>query len=108
MIYEDAMLLTYMGYYVRRIAWHSPKQFVRYLEGHRYNPYRSGYSGGWHPKDADLVAEDWEIYNNYPDYWQGWYYPEMRKREICYYYGLSNGRKWCNKLKDEAIAAQHI
>jgi hypothetical protein len=99
MTYEEAMLLAIAGYPVRRIAWHSPKQFVRYVEDSRYNPYRSGWSGGWYPKDIDLVAEDWDLYDNYPEIWNGWYYPWMRKREPAWYYGLGNGRKWHNYLK---------
>lgn len=81
MTYEEAMLLAAAGYTVRRLAWHSPKQFVRYIPDHKYRSWKGFSNSSWYPKEVDTIAEDWDIYEDYPETWQGWYYPEMRKEK---------------------------
>ena len=99
MTYEEAMILTLLGHAVRRITWHSPKQFVRYQGDLRGGTnWRSGCGrGSWYPKEEDLVAEDWWIDDM--RYWNGWYYPHMRKMKEHVYFGLSNGYRWASLIK---------
>lgn len=77
MTYDEAMLLVMVGYPVRRVGWHSPRQVIRYTKKHKYNPMRNG-DGSYFPKEVDKVACDWYIGGSGGN---GWYYPEMKEEK---------------------------